>query len=609
MDEFQNFEYLKFQYGKENLHDVFSTTLDTFTGIKDAHVTGHINLWQLLQKIKYNLVYDIEVSTLLTHKYLGGSKNTLYDQIKEKLPAVCYNANFDGYKDNKYLLSTTNLMFLDIDDFNTTEEAQAYKNHITLKYDWIVACNLSLSRLGLHVIILVDRIVDNDDYNRKYDFISTVYFNGRLDKNGKSLTRYAIVPFDLNVYINESPNMLNIEHIMKSIKKGISSGYKERRGISTACTFSSPSTLNSILNDAARKDALVFREYLDESLFTDPNSPIYFPEGKDVMKVNMRPFHDRKVKDGVRTYTLGGLTVRLIFINAELPKRKDKEVREAILKLIIKVNKEICDPPLPLKELLHSYNSNWKKYIDGELDFNRYFEKQRSFWSRECTLNGNEKRKVTCRIKNEPVVAESRKKIADAIEDIHLLGKKITQMKVAKVSGLGLSTVKKYWKEYKDLVRLSNNTILNKSNGFSEARIKQRDRTFKTDANSIGDNQEPIIYDDRNSACVEESVVEIEIIEDLVFKSEIPSLDSDMAFSLSEEVKLAIFDRIFHSLKSRLDGHQNELLFSRFINQFDALSPEDQRLLSIDINDIYDSSTYWKQSALESTFFRLCIEL
>src|ERR1035437_495811 len=125
-------------------------------------------------------------------------------------------------------------------------------------------------------------------------------------------------------------------------------------------------------------------------------------------------YRDRKVCAGMRTFTIGGITIRLIYLNAQLPQRKDKEIRKAILKCIININKDICDPPLTFKEVLMSFNANWKKYEDDELDFSRYFTKQRSFWSRDCTLNGNEKRKITCKIKNEPIVAESRKKIAEA---------------------------------------------------------------------------------------------------------------------------------------------------------------------------------------------------
>ena len=223
-----NFEYIKFQYGKENLHDVFATLLNTFPNISSPQVSGDVNLWELFQSIKYNLI-GINTDILLTHKYVDGNKNSAYDKIKNSLPAVCYNSTFYGYKNLDHVSGITNLMFLDIDCFKSREEAIEYKKYITLKYNWIVACSLSLSRLGLHIIILVDKIHDNDDFNNKYDFINEVYFEGKLDKSGKSLTRFAIIPADYSLYINETPNVLNIEHIMKNVKKSTSSGYKDRK--------------------------------------------------------------------------------------------------------------------------------------------------------------------------------------------------------------------------------------------------------------------------------------------------------------------------------------------------------------------------------------------
>jgi len=104
-------------------------------------------------------------------------------------------------------------MFLDIDDFPTQAEALDYKKMITAKYSWILACNLSLSRLGLHVIALVDYIQDSTDYTNKYKYISSTYFGNRLDKDSNKLTQYAVLPFDYDIYINQYPEILSIEQI------------------------------------------------------------------------------------------------------------------------------------------------------------------------------------------------------------------------------------------------------------------------------------------------------------------------------------------------------------------------------------------------------------
>lgn len=606
MNEDFDYNNMKFRYEKENLSDIFMTMVDTYPCVANPKVSGQINLWELFQEIKYNMTDDVALDPIINPKYVDGRKNPVYDKNKIQLPTICYNANFNTYKDIEHLIAPTNLMFLDIDDFNTKEEALAYKNYITLRYDWIVACNISLSRLGLHVIIRVDKIHNNDDYNYKYDFISKVYFNEKLDKNGKSLTRYTVVPFDYNIYINETPNVLNIEHLIKNNDKGICSGYKEKSVISTGYTFSTPSQLNPILNDSARLNGLVFKQYLDESLFLAPDIPIYYPEGRDVIKFNVRPYHDRKVKDGMRTYTVGGLTVRLIYLNAKVYDRKDSEVKEAILRCIVGINKEICDPPLSYKEVLNSFNANWKKYEDDELDFSKYYEKQRSFWSRECTLKGNEKRKVTCRIKNEPVVAESKRTIKEAIELIKASGEKVTQKKVALVSGLSLPTIKKYRNYYKEVILESNSIIIKRGEVTTIDDINPVDHEIASYSDALEARNEPAYCSFSRDITFKESEIamDIEKVGNIIFDPVAINPDDSRTILSGDQYRI-IFERVYNSFKNRLNEDDVKELFTKFMEKFSQMAEDDAVLLAKPIDSIKDSDTFFKQAALDSKFWNL----
>jgi hypothetical protein len=119
---------------------------------------------------------------------------------------------------------------------------------------------------------------------------------------------------------------------------------------------------------------------------------------------------------------------------------------------MLRLNKEICQPPLTDKEVINSVNSNWDSYVDGCLDVSRFFTKKYMFWSKRSTLKGNEKRSYSGKKKNEPVVLNTKNKIADAIEYLHGNGEKITQKKVASYSKLSLSAVKKYRSYYNSIV-------------------------------------------------------------------------------------------------------------------------------------------------------------
>ena len=211
--------------------------------------------------------------------------------------------------------------------------------------------------------------------------------------------------------------------------------------------FSSPSPLKGILNDSARKDGLIFRQEIDESLFNCPNEPLYYPEGKDIVTVNLYPYRDRKIKDGKRTWTIGSIGCRLIYLNAYLSQSKDDKIKKAILKCITKINAEMCEPPLTYKEVVNSFNANWQKYLIGELNFMALFETKKVFWSRECSLSSDEKRKITCAFIKQPKVEETRTRIHGAIKYLHMKRRKISYVNISKVSGLHINTVYHYKQE------------------------------------------------------------------------------------------------------------------------------------------------------------------
>lgn len=638
MYELQDFDYLTFfneinDQPDTDLPEVFSTELDCFPDIKGATVIGQIVLWDLLQKIKYNFLQDIDIDTFLLHKYVNNERNPDYDQRKEQLPAICYNASFRGYKDLEHLNSITNLMFLDIDDFSSTEEAQAYKSLIFGKYDWILSCNLSLSKLGLHVIIKVDKINGNQDYNDKYDYISSTYFDGLLDKSSKSLTRYTVVPYDYNIYINENPNILDIDSIINRNEKGIRSAYikddndsllthnkgirsahKKEEIIYTPYTFSFLSPLNQIMSDAARKHSLRFRQDVDESFFTDPDTPIYVPEGINVIDVNLIPLRDRKVREGNRTSFIGALTIKMIYLNIKSPDSINYDTRRDIMKFIVHINNTICFPPLKHNEVLKSVNANWKKYKSGEMDFTKSFRKQRAFWSKNASLKGNEKRKVTCRIKNEPIVAESKRKIKEAIETLNATGKKITQKNVAEVPGLNLPLVKKYRKFYKECIDMIENTKITMSitaDGYSSGNEPDNqeimeNQTENTEISTTLQNStdEGVIVDD-TEYCELEDVDS----ETLVIGNCEPKKDTEVKTEYSQEKLCDVFNRVYDGFKKRLDDSQQKELFNRFIERFSHLPAEEARILALSIDDVKDANTYAKQSGIYSEFWKLCSDV
>ncbi len=621
-----------------NLHTVFDTKLDTFANVSDApYVTGHITLWDVLQKIKYNLAQGINLQMYLTPKYVNGKKNTVYDELKEELPAICYNASFNGYKSLKNTKAIHNLMFLDIDGFTSREEALAYKADIIKKYDWILACSLSLSKIGLHVIIMVDKIVDSRDYNSKYDYISKEYFNGGLDTNSKSLSRFTIIPYDHDIFINDNPIVLLIDSIISkstsstyinhnnilgnalspSNPKSTSSVYIHSHSqhnnkkstssagggevIYTTHTFSSPKTINDILSTAARDNGLIFKPVVNEELINDPNTPLFFPEGIDVIEINLFLYRNNSIPDGRRTRFIGAITTQMIYLNVVSVQQPIPDVRENMLRFIMWVNKKFCAPPLSYNEVLKSYNSNWKRYENNEIDFTKYYKLKRFFWSQNSTLKGNEKKSVSMTLHHKFNKEKRLVVLHEVIQQMATNGEKIIQQIVADeikkkgIKGLGITTIKTYWKHFKPSVQAYKKGIGNK--------IKIIEPELKSVINKDEIKSVEIDVDVMNSQGI--------ALENPEVPKKMENIDetSNSGFSLTKEQQSSIFNRIFLKILPEIGEPEKNRLYQAYKNKLEELTPDEQKILSMDINTIFDGDIFWKHGSLESKLFNLCIEL
>ncbi len=393
-----NYFYLS-EYGYE-LDSVFGWKIDVFHSVKEPEVIGRLKLIDLLEFIRRDhLFYPDSISNIIQiNNSVKGEPG--YEEIKTSLPIVSYNANFHMYKNMENMISPTNIMFLDIDNFNSREELLEYKNNIIYKYKWIIACYQSISKKGLHIIIKTDEISSNEDFNNKYEYVNNNYFRGRLDKYAKSLTRGAVISYDTNIYINEHPELLNLNdrNISKithrkcdnNIKEG-TKGLAKENIIRSYYTFlddknDSNSEVKKAIYDLLQKNKLKFKIESESSFFKDPNEPLYNWAGWDLVEMNLFPFLKNGIPEGKRTFVIGRLSMELIYLNG-----MNKENKKNILSFLYGINKKLCSPPLKASEVRNSFNDNWRKYQNGELDFSSVIKKKRSLWSSECKLKRKEK--------------------------------------------------------------------------------------------------------------------------------------------------------------------------------------------------------------------------
>jgi hypothetical protein len=609
-----------YYYFRQDLPEIFNIELDVFSSVSDPNVRDRIKLYELFEKIKHNIVYDIHPEHFILNKYIKNKLNPEYEEVKKSLPSVCYNASFDGYKKLKHLKDIHNIMYLDIDCFKSKEEALEFKNNIVKKYDWIIACYRSLSKKDLHIIINVDKIRDNEDYNKKYEYISEHYFDNKLDLNAKSLTRYTVIPWDYDIYVNYSPSELKIndEFIEKGIrntyittsdnsisfedysnndieanlednKKGIRDVYNKEKVIRNGYTFLPQATLEDVANDAGRYEKLILRTEIPEEEFDDPNIPLHYPEGKDVIEINLFPYKHTFIEEGNRNNFIGALTIKLIILNTKRVEDLDEDLRKKILSFILNINRKVCSRPLPPKDVIKSFNSNCKHFIEGRIDIKKFYKKKKFFWSKYSTLSTNEKMSISHKITNRPTVEKSKQKIKDAIEKLKDSKLKVTQKNVAEESGLSLATVKKYRGYYNELTGKGNKKRKEIKSGENKAK--------KVDQNSSNPKKKKTI-NDLGSMNLEEAISSFE--SDSKNK---PELIKDN--NISESQKKSLFEEIFSRFYHILDENEKNQLYADFENKLAKLPEHEVKLLLLDISEINHSDHYFHKSSLIDDFYKL----
>jgi hypothetical protein len=400
--------------------------LSTFSifGSLSNHYTGTtITFSELIQKIK---TPNIDVDEARAY----GKGNLLYDNIKEdKLPCFrgnCYNDDHD--RNNKKYRHCTGYIYVDIDGFASISEAKDCRQWLST-YSFVAASWLSLSAHGIGALVRV-KSCNQYLFPQYWDRLNQI-FSGKLCPQTRDYFRLCVVSSDPEVYVNEDADYFDEIH-----------------------RFVPPS--------------LDYRTYLNDDEFENINTPVIYPDGRDVLRINLlrhKPYFkdgvlvtSNKIRIGKRNKTLGFFSMLLIHLN---PNAFQKQILNALLS----INKNYCAVPLSDKEVINIFESNYKKFQAGELDVSKYYEKQYIFFHRNCTLPRSEKTRIV-RLETQRRLGIGKEAMQILINDaIEVLqdGQRIDQRRVAEFIGKSLRTVAEYWESFKSLVKEYNSTLKSKT--------------------------------------------------------------------------------------------------------------------------------------------------
>lgn len=401
--------------------------VQVFQNCKTPKVLNQYDVNQILDIIKNG--DDNLPQIKVARAYRKSSIN--YNKIKtELLPTFRFNFNFKDSASNKNITSSTNLIYIDVDDLNDIPNN-----------DLIYAKWKSLSTSGYGMLVKTSNVTC-DNFNITYKEIGEC-LGVEVDNNAAKATQQTVLSYDPNLYFNPNSIVYTASSISNSsnIKKVPSTQIikKEKRCIRGDGTFSENTNTKLRFNNISDyfndidDDYLVFEDKIN---ICEPYLPSIVHEGKRNNTMFYHLSQHKMLNPHLEFNSLKGLSYSIN--NRMVPKLSDNEV------------------DLIINSVLKGYESDSLYMI---------LNKERKFlFNPESNLTFNDKMNIVNKKNAQLKVDATKQKIYDVIENWNFkTNKKITQNKVSELSNISIRTIKRYWSDFKEYVIELNNEYKSKN--------------------------------------------------------------------------------------------------------------------------------------------------
>ena len=124
---------------------------------------------------------------------LYGKGTILYDRIKANRYCVTHNFLYNGYKSDDNIISSTGLLYYDIDepiDISTLDESKIFIRH------------KSLGGIGSSIVVKAYNIT-SDNFDSNYLSIAAeLGIANKIDNNASKKSQFTVISYDKDVYYN-----------------------------------------------------------------------------------------------------------------------------------------------------------------------------------------------------------------------------------------------------------------------------------------------------------------------------------------------------------------------------------------------------------------------
>lgn len=412
--------------------------INSYQSVAHPTVQSIINIKDWFDQIKLS-----QYSALISEARKFSKGELMYENIKKSIPCVTYNFTYSNYKNDDNIVSSTGLIYVDIDspefDINSLDLSKIYSYY------------RSFGGKGYSVLVKVEGVTKS---NFKTTYLSIcdhlgIYHNS--DKNAIKHSQFNILSFDPEIYINDDAMIFNassneLDNIQKRPKGSIIQ-----------------KTETHISNGWAVFEKLRF----DNTQKYITGSEKYVSNWKNRFDLVKAFIANKKLKDGSRYSFFLAYGTNVLALNPHLNFNQ-------LLGLLQNVNPVACENPIDNKQLIKITNTLHKQLIENKLYSIQSPKGRCVIFSDSCGLTKEEKMTIVHQTQSDHHREEGEEKIYSIIEswDFGLLGK-ITQQLVAKESKMNIKTVKKYWSKFKRYVKDQNDNINSKNIKTTIKKMKQ----------------------------------------------------------------------------------------------------------------------------------------
>jgi len=379
--------------------------ISCYERLNRTEVINEIDVYHALDQIKNPKGEIIHLIKEARDLYSSGRIEE-YQEIKKHLPCVTFNFRFDNRRKNVNIIEPTGFIYLDVD----------YITEVDLNHSLIFASWVSLSGEGRGILVKVESL-NLRNFKSTYQEISEA-LNIKTDKRARKASQATVLSYDRNVYINNDSTVWKAHNYETKNPNTVTYNIERKKDATEIGE-----------NDKINYDNI-------QDLDFEGKEYIFFPDEKVWVAKAWIP---QNIPVGSRNELLSSIAHQFRALNPKLSPDSFKT-------FVHRINLSRCEIPLESSEV----NSILRKIANNKKLTPLLTTPRRIVFSKESSLSAKEKRVLTNKLNGARRRRKTLKLLTEYVRnwDYEKSGK-ITQKKLASISGMSVKTIENYYSKLK----------------------------------------------------------------------------------------------------------------------------------------------------------------